>query len=229
MCDASCIIFCAKNLVRDEIKGKRILEVGSHDVNGSVRSLIELWGEPAEYIGVDINKGPCVDIVCNAEDIVNRFGKESFDVVISTDLVEHTKDWRTVISNIKNACKPNGLIVVTTANAGFPYHGFPYDFWRYELADLKNIFADCEVLRVEEDAKLSEVYIKVRKPLNFTQKDLSNYELYSIVIGKKAMDVADKDFEKFKVRQDAKAKSKNMRKKVRNFFKSLVFSNAKIY
>ena len=41
MCDANCIIFGVHNLSSEEINGKRIIEVGSYDVNGSLRSIVE--------------------------------------------------------------------------------------------------------------------------------------------------------------------------------------------
>ena len=48
----------------DQFKNKRILEVGSKYVNGSVRPLIEKFCFPREYIGIDIEQGKYVDIVC---------------------------------------------------------------------------------------------------------------------------------------------------------------------
>ena len=101
MCNASCIIFGATNLNKEQVEGKSILEVGSYDINGSLRPIIESWA-PAEYVGGDIEEGPGVDLVCNVEDIIGRFGKERFDIVISTELLEHVTDWQKVISNIKN-------------------------------------------------------------------------------------------------------------------------------
>ena len=193
MCHVSCIIFGAKNLAKEEIKGKRVIEVGSYDVNGSLRPIIESW-QPAEYIGVDIERGPGVDIICNAEDIVEKFGKESFDIVISTELLEHVRDWRKVISNIKHICKPNGIILITTRSYGFGYHAYPYDFWRYELEDMKYMFSDCEILTVEQDSQAPGVFIKLRKPNKFVEKDLSNYKLYSIILNKKVRKITDKDF-----------------------------------
>ena len=54
MCNANGIVFAVKNLNLEEIKGKKIIEVGAYDVNGSLRPIIESWKETAEYVGVDI-------------------------------------------------------------------------------------------------------------------------------------------------------------------------------
>lgn len=196
MCNASGIIFGATVLNRNEIEGKRIIEIGSLDVNGSLRPIIML-GNPAEYIGIDIEKGQGVDFVFKAEDVVEKFGRESFDIVISTELIEHVKDWRKVISNIKNICKTNGAILITTRSYGFAYHSYPYDFWRYEIEDMKNIFSDCIIEKLEKDELEPGVFVKVKKPRNFMEKDLSHYELYSIIIGKKARDIKENRIKEF--------------------------------
>src|SRR3989338_5187951 len=113
MCHVSCVIFGAKNLTSEEIRGKDILEVGSYDVNGTLRPLIESW-QPQSYVGVDIIAGPGVDVVCPAEDIVSHFKDRKFDVVISTEMLEHVRNWQTSISNLKNICKLGGILLLTT-------------------------------------------------------------------------------------------------------------------
>jgi SAM-dependent methyltransferase len=184
MCSESCIIFGFENLKEEEIKGKRVIEVGSYYVNGSLRSLIQL-SSPSEYIGVDIEKGPGVDLICQADNLIREFGRESFDIVISTEMLEHVKNWSLVISNLKNLCRPGGIILITTRSYGFGYHAFPYDFWRYELEDVKAIFEDCEILKLEKDPKVAGVFFKIKKPDNFIEKDLSHYKLYNIIVDEK--------------------------------------------
>jgi len=193
MCNSSCIAFGVKNLSIDEVRGKKIIEVGSYDVNGSLRPIIESWGEPGEYVGIDIEKGQGVDFICSAEKIVEKFGKESFDVVISTELLEHVRDWRKVITNIKNVCKSNGLVLITTRSYGFGYHAYPNDFWRYELDDIKYIFSDFEILAFQNDDRDPGVFIKAKKPIKYTEKDLATYKLYSVVVNKRVRQITDKD------------------------------------
>ncbi|MEW6118091.1 MAG: class I SAM-dependent methyltransferase [Nitrospirota bacterium] len=192
MCNVSGIIFGVKNLTKEEIQGKRVLEIGSYDANGSLRPVLEIW-QPAEYIGADIEKGPGVDVICNVEDIIKEFGKESFDVVISTEVIEHVRDWRKALSNIKNICKPDGIILITTRSYGYPYHPTPCDFWRYESDDMKNIFSDCELISLEKDRRDPGIFVKVRKPMQFVEKDLSDYELHSMVINKRVREITDSD------------------------------------
>jgi SAM-dependent methyltransferase len=196
MCDTNCILWVARNIAKKEITGKRVLEVGSYDVNGSVRPIIELL-EPREYVGIDIAPGPGVDVICRAERLVEKFGRVSFDVVISITSLEHIKDWRGAISNMKNICKPGGLLIIIVPSA-WPFHAYPHDYWRYHPEDIQNIFADCTIQTLEEDDReTSLVYAKIKKPTSFNEKDLSGYPLYSIILNRKIPDLNDRDYEKF--------------------------------
>ena len=60
------------NLTPEDVKGKRIIDIGSYNVNGSFRPILESW-KPAEYVGVDIAEGPGVDVVCTAEETLAKF------------------------------------------------------------------------------------------------------------------------------------------------------------
>lgn len=192
MCNVNCIKWGAKNLTEEDIKGKKVIEVGSYDVNGSLRYVVELL-KPAKYVGVDITKGPGVDIICPAENLTEKFGKESFDVIIATCLLEHVRDWKKSVSNFKNICKPNGTVLII-APSQWAFHEFPYDFWRYKKEDIKNIFSDCDILVLEEDPKPpSLVYAKIRKPKIFAEKDLSDYKLYSVICKERRKEINDRD------------------------------------
>jgi SAM-dependent methyltransferase len=196
MCDVNCIRWGAKNLTRKEIEGKRVIEVGSYDVNGSLRYIVELL-EPAEYIGVDVVEGPGVDMICSADKLVQQFGRENFDMVICTCTLEHIKDWKGAISNIKNICRTNGIILIIVPS-DWPYHEFPYDFWRYDREDIENIFSDCDILALGEDPQRpSLVYVKMRKPDEFTEKDLSDYQLFSVIAHRRIREIGEKDLQDF--------------------------------
>lgn len=194
MCDVNCIRWGARNLSYEEIKGRRVIEVGSYDVNGSLRYIVELL-QPEEYVGADIVEGSGVDIICPVENLVEKFGKESYDIVISTSLLEHIRDWRRAVSNIKNVCKTNGIIIIIVPSV-MPYHSYPHDFWRFNKEDMAYIFRDCEILALEEDCQpLSNVYGKVKKPNEFIEEDLAEYALHSIVVNKRIIEIGDSDLQ----------------------------------
>ena len=175
----SVLDFAKRTLTRSEIKDKNILEVGSYNINGSLKQFIEQFG-PNQYIGIDTEKGKDVDCICSADGIVDGFGKERFDMVISTETIEHVENWKGAIANIKNACKTGGIILITTRSRGYKYHAYPTDFWRYELEDIANIFSDCTIKKLERDIMSPGVLLKAQKPVDFVEKDLQDYEVYEM-------------------------------------------------
>lgn len=219
MCNDSGIQFGTINLTSAEIQEKRVLEIGAMDVNGSLRKTIELFC-PNEYIGVDIERGSGVDVVCGAEEILEKFGAESFDAVISTEMLEHVQDWKTVVSNIKNVCRPGGIILLTTRSYGFKYHGYPHDFWRYELEDMQNIFSDFEIQALQSDPEAPGVFLKAKRPERFKENDLSDYKLYSIVTNKKMVWLRREDFNNpYFMRLRLKMKLKKVKKHLKKTFR----------
>ena len=190
MCNTACLEFGQNFLDESDVKGKDVIELGSLDVNGSLRSYIETM-EPKSYTGIDITEGPGVGVVCAAENLDNHFGGRKFDLVVSTEMLEHVRYWRKIISNMKNLLNPDGALLITTRSYGFRYHGYPYDFWRYEVGDMRVLFADLDVERVETDPISPGVFVKARKPDRFIESDLSFYELYSIVKSKRCEDISD--------------------------------------
>jgi SAM-dependent methyltransferase len=170
------------NLTREEVAGRCVLEVGSLDVNGSVRPMIKAL-RPDCYIGIDIQLGPGVDEICDASDILSRFGENRFELLISTELLEHVRDWREVVSNFKHVLKPGGLLLITTRSRDFGYHGYPLDYWRFELSDMKEIFSDFIIEAVEPDLMTPGVFLKARKPEFFLEKDTKELYLFSILTG----------------------------------------------
>jgi SAM-dependent methyltransferase len=187
-------MFGVRNLTPREVAGKNIIEIGACEVNGSLRPILESHG-PASYVGVDITEGIGVDVVCDAEQLLSRFSQESFDIVLSTELIEHTRNWRRVLSNIKNLCAPGGTIRITTRSRGFHYHAYPNDYWRYEPKDIREIFFDCGIVSLMKDPGDPGVFLKARKPIEFDEKDLSGIRLYSIVSDRRTLEVTDGDFQ----------------------------------
>ncbi len=95
----------------------RVLEVGSLDINGSVRRLFE----NCEYIGLDVAAGNGVDVVCQAQDYAAP--DASFDLVISCEVMEHNPYWKETINNMIRMTRPGGLVVMSCATLGRPEHG----------------------------------------------------------------------------------------------------------
>lgn len=167
------------SLTDDLVRGKRVLEVGSYNVNGSIRDRIEPL-RPACYVGVDISEGPGVDIVCSAVELKSRFGENSFDVIITTEMLEHAEDWKSAINNMKSCLAIGGYILLTTRSAGFPYHN-PPDHWRFEHADMVRIFSDFDTINLAKDPQVPGVLYFGRK-ISDTTTDLQGVDVARVII-----------------------------------------------
>lgn len=156
--------FVQQALSATDVAGRNVLEVGSYDVNGSVRPYV-LTLDPHQYLGVDQSEGPGVDMVADCVELVSTFGRSSFDVVISTEMLEHVEDWKASIQALVEVVQPGGLLVITTRSPGFQYHPYPDDFWRYTVAQMGDIItrAGLEVIMLEADPHPG-VFVKARKP-----------------------------------------------------------------
>ncbi|MFA5100220.1 MAG: methyltransferase domain-containing protein [Candidatus Omnitrophota bacterium] len=194
-----CLSAMILQLLNEPVAGKRVLEVGSQDVNGSIRPFVEAL-KPREYIGADMAPGKGVDVIVNSSGLIGKFGPDSFDLVISTSLLEHVRDWKAAVHNMKGVCRPGGMILLTTCACGFQYHGHPYDFWRYELSDLKEIFSDCRIEALEPVYK-NQVLIKAVKPAGFSERGLEQYEMYSLALGGRVQELEEKYFRSWKFKK----------------------------
>ena len=189
MCNAQCLDFVREVARLEDVKDQSVLEVGALDVNGSPRTVLQALA-PASYVGVDLVEGPGVDLVCAAESLIDEFGSKAFDVVVTTEMIEHVGDWRLVVSNLKHVLAPNGLLLLTTRSLGFPYHEYPNDYWRFQPSDMRIIFSDFEIDRIDEDdAESPGVFVAARRPEAFEEVNLEGLALYSMICERRAATV----------------------------------------
>ena len=100
------------------LDGGRVLEIGSYDVNGTVRGAFR---GAAGYVGVDLTAGPGVDRVGYGHEIEDP--PASYDVAISGECFEHDPHWRETFSTMVRVVRPGGLVAFTCASTGRPEHG----------------------------------------------------------------------------------------------------------
>ncbi len=158
------------------VQGRRVLDVGSLDVNGSPRELVLGLGA-AEYVGADLQPGPNVDVVCDAADLVEQFGAESFGTVLCLDTLEHVEDWRSCLLAMKQVCRREGHIMVVAPSPGsISRHNHPNDYWRFELGDLLTMFHDFAV----QATALGSLLI-AQKPVDWQPVPLPEIQLFEVV------------------------------------------------
>lgn len=152
--------------VQYSILGRRfgdVLEVGSYDVNGSGRPLIEPRSE--SYIATDMREGPGVDLAVDCTQLVSQFSRDVFDLVVSLEMLEHVLDWREAIRQMKAVTAPGGHVLLTTRSIGFPLHDYPSDYWRFSVGDMSKIWADWVIEEIRPDPQVAGVFVLARKPV----------------------------------------------------------------
>jgi SAM-dependent methyltransferase len=108
---------------------RRILDVGSMDVNGSCRDIFPApnWG----YTGLDIRRGPNVDLIPKDPYGWTELQSESFDCVISCCTLEHIEyPWLTVCE-IKRVMRPGAMCLIIVPSKG-TRHRHPIDCYRFQ-------------------------------------------------------------------------------------------------
>lgn len=96
---------------------QRVLEVGSLNINGTVRDFFD----NCAYTGVDVAAGPDVDVVMQGQDLT--YPDNSFDVSVSAECFEHNPHWRETFVNMARMTRTGGLVAFTCAAEGRPEHG----------------------------------------------------------------------------------------------------------
>ncbi len=95
---------------------KRVLDCGSLDINGNNRYLFDR----CIYTGIDIETGKNVDIVTQVH-LYKPFW--NYDVVISTEMLEHDCHYVATLQNMVELTKRGGLLMFTAAGTNRPEHG----------------------------------------------------------------------------------------------------------
>ncbi len=124
-------------------------------VGGGIQSYgkdIDLLGGKilANFVNLEVEPGPVVDIVADGHAI--PFPDASFDFVVSQAVLEHVRDPRRVVAEMRRVLKPGGWIFVDV-----PFlqcvHMYS-DFWRYTPRGLSELMKDFTVVRQGVNAGL---------------------------------------------------------------------------
>lgn len=98
-----------------------IVEVGGRDVNGTTRVLFPA----ATWWAIDAQPGDGVNEVADGATWSHPTG---VDLVVCTEVFEHTPRWRRIVSNIATSIlRPGGRVVLTMAGPGRAPHGLHAD------------------------------------------------------------------------------------------------------
>lgn len=113
--------FClrVKSIFPEFFNNVNVCDIGSLDINGNNHFLFDNYS----YLGVDIGRGRNVNIVSKGHEFKPIDGKK-FDIVISTECLEHDMFWDKTIDNVcNNLVRDGGMFLFTCATTGRPEHG----------------------------------------------------------------------------------------------------------
>lgn len=137
--------FVRGKVERYGLADKRTLDVGSRDYNGTVKPLFN------DYLGVDMEAGPNVDVVARADSL--PFEDDAFDVVVTTEMLEHDPFFWLSLPEMARVLRPEGFLILTTRGINFHLHGYPDDYWRFTESAIDHLFtmAGLKTLEVVPD------------------------------------------------------------------------------
>lgn len=103
-----------------------VVEIGSQDVNGSIR---QFFLPPVTYTGVDFADANGVDIVLD-DPYRLPFEDASVDVLVCSSVFEHSEFFWLTFVEMCRVLKAGGLLFLNVPSNG-PVHGYPVDCWRF--------------------------------------------------------------------------------------------------
>jgi len=114
-----------------------VLEVGSRNVNGTVRDHFPQG--KGQYVGLDMREGQGVDLVADVVEDDWLAKVKPVNTVVCTETLEHVTDpWRAV-EQMYEALAPGGLCLITVPFM-FEQHAYPDDYWRFSCPGLRLLF-----------------------------------------------------------------------------------------
>ena len=123
--------------------GTRLLDVAPQDHKGAKPFLRE--GVEYHTLDIDPKSGAAyIADLCNCAPIV---GYNSYDFVVCTEVLEHTRQPFDAVNSIHSILKAGGLAFVSTP-FNFRIHGPLPDCWRFTEHGLRELFRAFEILEL---------------------------------------------------------------------------------
>ena len=161
-----CFDFISNHIKHLKETKLKIADIGSYDVNGSIKKVFTEKSELWEYTGMDLTEGPNVDVV--AKDKYNwPFEKQQFDIVISLNAMEHVENLMQWAIEINRILKSGGILFIMTP-FNIHEHRCPVDCFRILPDGMKYIFGEMMCMEILEcttyQCPSKDTYLVAKKP-----------------------------------------------------------------
>jgi SAM-dependent methyltransferase len=113
----------------------RVLDLGC----GSRPYETVLEAHSLSSVGLDVQRGPGIDVVASADHL--PFGSGTYDVVLATEVIEHTSDVRVSAGEICRVLRPGGIALLSWPFM-HPLHELPRDYSRPTEFQVERAFWD---------------------------------------------------------------------------------------
>jgi SAM-dependent methyltransferase len=122
----------------------RVLDYGCADV-----PYRRFFGAGVDYVTADLPGNPQASVEIR-DDGSLPCEDESFDAVVSTQVLEHVDDPALYLSECRRVLRPGGRLLLST-HGMMLYHPDPVDYWRWTCAGLRRIVEDAgfDIVRFE--------------------------------------------------------------------------------
>jgi hypothetical protein len=122
------------------------LEVGSKDY-GNTQDLRSIFRGRGEYIGVDMEEGPGVDLSLDLtrpfEEIDRQLEGRRFRSIFCLSVLEHCDQPFLMSENLMRLLMPGGRICISVPFS-FQFHAYPHDYWRFTHHGIMRLFSGCD-------------------------------------------------------------------------------------
>lgn len=116
-----------------------VLEIGSKDYGSTVPFRQHLhW---TEYVGLDLEPGPGVDVVGDLSQNLCGLAPERFALVICCSVLEHVERPWEMARNIVTLMQPGGRLYMSVPWV-WRYHAYPDDYFRFSWRGIETLFPE---------------------------------------------------------------------------------------
>lgn len=144
--------------------GSLAVDLGSH--RSPYQSLVEAQGFTLKTL--DLTQDDGADYVGTVED--TSLSDASFDLVICTQVLEHSSDPWKAVAEIRRILRPGGYAILSAPHVWF-YHPHPHDHWRFTQEGM---------VRICEKGGLRTVRLLAQGGTVLTLAQIANFALYGV-------------------------------------------------
>ena len=175
----------AYHLICDKIHGE-VLEIGCGEGYGleftsKKASSLTVIDKSRHVLDKIKTKYPKVTILHQNIPPLSNLKDNSFDTVISFQVIEHIKDYQLFIKEIYRILKPNGKAYITTPNAKKTIARNPWHFKEFNHMEIsaliKKYFSNYNIKGIEGNTKTEAYYLKNKQSVErFLRIDIFNIQ-----------------------------------------------------